>query len=100
VKPFDIHALLEGLAGTRPVFHSEVDFQFALAWQIKEQTGLDVRVDYPHIPEERVYLDIWLPEVRQRSNSSTSRRSWTSKSAVSSSRFPIRPLRTSTGTTS
>jgi len=63
VKPFDIHALLAGLAEKRPVFHSEADFQFALAWQIKEQTGLDVRLEYPHIPKERVYLDIWLPEV-------------------------------------
>ncbi len=64
MTPFDIHALLEGLAEKRPVFHSEADFQFALGWEIREQTGLDVRLEYPRVPNERVYLDIWLPEAR------------------------------------
>ena len=55
--------LMDSLARTRPVFHSEADFQFALAWRIREATGLGVRLEYPRIPKERVYLDIWLPEV-------------------------------------
>jgi hypothetical protein len=63
VRPFDIHALLEGLAGKRPVFHSEADFQFALAWQIKEQEGLDVRLEFPPFPDERMRVDIWVPHI-------------------------------------
>ena len=64
MRPFDIHALLAGLAKKRPLFHSEADFQFALAWEIREQTGLDVRLECPRKPSEKRYLDIWLPEAR------------------------------------
>lgn len=59
----DIHRLMDGLAQQRPVFHSEADFQFALAWQIREETGFDVRLEFPRVPNEKVYLDIWLPGV-------------------------------------
>jgi hypothetical protein len=31
---FDIHKLLGQLATTRPIFHSEADFQHQLAWDI------------------------------------------------------------------
>ena len=65
MRPFDIHALLAGLAEKRPVFHSEADFQFALAWEIKEQKGLDVRLEYPPFPSERMRLDIWVPDLRK-----------------------------------
>ena len=58
---FDIHELLDDLARERPLFHSEADFQFALAWQIKEKEKLDVRLEFPPFAAERVYLDIWLP---------------------------------------
>ena len=60
----DMRKLMDSLARERPVFHSEADFQFALAWQIREATGLDVRLEYPRVPNERVYLDIWLPEAK------------------------------------
>ena len=33
---FDISDLLTGLAESRKVFHSEADFQHALAWQIHQ----------------------------------------------------------------
>lgn len=33
----DVDILLESLAKKRPVFHSECDFQFALAWEIQVQ---------------------------------------------------------------
>ena len=59
----DIHALLEGLAEKRRVFHSEADFQFALAWEIRDR-NLAVRLEYPRKPNEKRYLDIWLPEVK------------------------------------
>ena len=32
--PLDIHNLMQGLSYSRPVFHSEADFQHALAWHI------------------------------------------------------------------
>ncbi len=46
------------------MFHSEADFQFALAWEIREKTGLEVRLEYPRKPSAKRYLDIWLPEAR------------------------------------
>ena len=71
---FDIHALMKGLAEKRPVFHSEADFQFALAWHIREKTDEPVRLEWrfteQHLPKERTksrskkrrrYLDLWLP---------------------------------------
>lgn len=58
----DIHRLMEGLAAKRPVFHSEADFQFALAWQIREVTGRDVRLEFPPFADERIHLDVWVPD--------------------------------------
>ena len=58
----DIHALLGGLARKRPVFHSEADFQFALAWEIREKTELDVRLEFPPFRGERIRLDVWVPD--------------------------------------
>ena len=63
LKVLDITRLLDGLARERPVFHSEADFQFALAWRIKKATSHYVRLEFKPFPEERVYLDIWLPDV-------------------------------------
>ena len=59
----DIEATLKRLAGDRPVFHSEADFQHALAWGLRERfPGLPVRLEYP-LPSARgrAYADIWLP---------------------------------------
>lgn len=63
MTPFDIHSLLAGLARKRPVFHSEADFQFALAWEIRKRRGFDVRLEFPPFPNERMRLDIWVPEL-------------------------------------
>ena len=59
----DIEATLKYLAGDRPIFHSEADFQHALAWGLRERfPGLPVRLEYPLPPESgRAYADIWLP---------------------------------------
>lgn len=42
----DIHALMQGLAEKRPVFHNESDFQFALASYIREEYGQPVRLEW------------------------------------------------------
>ena len=55
----DIHMVMAELAKTRPIFHSEDDFKFALAWQIHEMMqDIQLRLEYPH--SEGVYLDIWI----------------------------------------
>ena len=61
----DIHGLLQSLAKSRLLFHSESDFQHALAWLIHEQTPEhDVRLEYPsELPDKRIYLDIWVPSL-------------------------------------
>ena len=58
----DIHALLNGLAAERPVFHSEADFQFALAWRIRERTGQPVRLEWKPFARKGMYLDLRLPQ--------------------------------------
>jgi hypothetical protein len=62
----DIHHLMSELARSRPVFHSEADFQHALAWQIREaMPDCSVRLEFKPFPDDdkRMYLDIWLPTV-------------------------------------
>ena len=66
----DVIGYLEGLACKRPVFHSEADFQHALAWHIHEAIP-DCRVRLEFKPcritekgrkKRELYLDIWLPD--------------------------------------
>ena len=60
----DIDGLMASLADRRKAFHSEADFQHALAWQIHEATPeSQVRLEVSVIPVEaqRMFLDIWLP---------------------------------------
>ena len=58
----DIHNLMADLAQHRPIFHSEADFQHALAWQIHETIpDCKIRLEFPPFPDKRMYLDIWLP---------------------------------------
>ena len=60
----DIEKLMKELAGYRPVFHSEADFQHALAWCIHtEKRNHMVRLEYRPIPRLSMYLDLWLPTV-------------------------------------
>lgn len=60
----DLHSTLRTLAVTRPVFHSEADFQHALAWSIHERhPALNVRLEYrPPAIGRKVYVDIWLED--------------------------------------
>ena len=60
----DIHSIMTRLSEGRKIFHSEADFQHALAWQIRESTPeCEVRPEFNPIPREdrRMSLDIWLP---------------------------------------
>ena len=61
----DIHLVMAKLAERRPIFHSEADFQFALAWQIHKMTpDCEVRLEKPFTiggDKKSMHLDIWLP---------------------------------------
>lgn len=60
----DFDSALNSLAHKRPVFHSEADFQYALAWELRlENPNIDIRLEYPP-PwlEGRIHLDLWVME--------------------------------------
>jgi hypothetical protein len=55
----DLHAVLDDLAALRPVFHSEADFQLALAWQVQQRDpSMLVRLETR--PADGVHLDLAL----------------------------------------
>ena len=58
----DFDLLLAGLATKRPVFHSEADFQHALAWELHlMDPNINVRLEYrPPWIDRRQYVDIWV----------------------------------------
>jgi hypothetical protein len=58
----DFNLLLAGLATKRPVFHSEADFQHALAWELHlVDPNINVRLEYrPPWIDRRQYVDIWV----------------------------------------
>lgn len=57
---FDVTATLGRLAAHRPLFHSEADFQHALAWQLHlDDAQLRIRPEYCPDPGERARADIW-----------------------------------------
>ena len=58
-----MHYLMLTLAQRRRVFHSEADFQHALAWQIHQSyPDCEIRLEFPiQVGESRIYVDIWLP---------------------------------------
>jgi hypothetical protein len=59
---FDIIEILKILAVERPVFHSEADFQHALAWKIHQQNpDSKIRLEFkPANLKERAYIDLWV----------------------------------------
>ena len=60
----DIDGLMTGLAGSRKLFHSEADFQHALAWQIHEavpESRIRLEVNAFSVQARRRFLDIWMP---------------------------------------
>lgn len=58
----DIQEIMRRLATSRPVFHSEADFQHAFAWTVRElHPSAGVRLEYkPAITGPRPEIDIWL----------------------------------------
>ena len=60
----NIRTLLTDLAKSREVFHSEADFQHALAWQIhQDKLERNIRLEYPVSAEDQqMYADIYLPD--------------------------------------
>lgn len=61
----DIADVMEGLFRKQPIFHSEADFQHALAWRIRETLPeCRPRLEFNPFPPERLYLDIWLAGAR------------------------------------
>ena len=60
----DMDGLMGSLADTRKVFHSEADFQHALAWHIHQampESQVRLEVDVMQVEHQRRFLDIWLP---------------------------------------
>lgn len=57
----DLHAVMRELRSKRPVFHSEADFQHALAMEIaKNYSQAQIRLESRPISDERIYLDLWV----------------------------------------
>ncbi|NLJ35946.1 MAG: hypothetical protein GX358_06940 [candidate division WS1 bacterium] len=58
----DVPGIMVELAQSRPIFHSEADFQHALAWSIREAVpGCNVRLEKPFtVNGNRIYADIWV----------------------------------------
>ncbi len=55
----DIRAIMEKLREKRPAFHSEADFQFALAWEIQLMyPDASIRLEYPPVNDPNKYIDI------------------------------------------
>ena len=59
----DIHVLMQSLSLSRPLFHSEADFQHALAWHIHQTLpSVQLRLEFPvRFEEDTIYIDIWIP---------------------------------------
>lgn len=57
----DIAEMMTRVSRARPIFHSEADFQHALAWHIHQAIpDCGVRLEYRPFPNENLYLDLWL----------------------------------------
>jgi len=58
----DIVSVLNKLACQRPIFHSEADFQHALAWEIhKKIPQASVHLELPvEVNQQSLHIDIWV----------------------------------------
>ena len=65
----NIDELMENLSRKREIFHSEADFQHALAWQIQEMyKNLEIRLERGVVSKDgaRMHIDIWLTDAEQK----------------------------------
>lgn len=64
----DLARTVASLASERPIFHSEADFQHALAWTIHDaRASAVVRLELPReIGGHRAHVDIWIVETGER----------------------------------
>jgi len=58
----DVAGLMTALASRRPIFHSEADFQHALAWDLHTRLPeLGIRLELPiEVSGKVLHLDLWL----------------------------------------
>jgi len=58
----ELGTILQTLAARRPIFHSEADFQFALAWEIQRRLPeANIRLEVPvRGPGGTRYVDLWV----------------------------------------
>jgi hypothetical protein len=55
----DIMKIIESLRSKRPIYHSEADFQFTLAWEIQvHYPDALVRIEYPAPYNPNKYIDV------------------------------------------
>ena len=85
----DIEAALASLGQRRPVFHSEADFQFALAWEIQGlHPNIKVRLEYPvPLDGERGEIDIWLRDAEE--EVAIELKYWTQKAELTVNKEPF-----------
>jgi hypothetical protein len=65
----DLTQVLKALGEERPIFHSEADFQHALAWEIqKAQPGASIRLELPVQVDasHRIHLDLLVASDQER----------------------------------
>ena len=61
VNSFSIHKIMRNLRKHRSIFHSEADFQHALAWQIHTDfPDCQIRLEYKPISSVNMFVDIWV----------------------------------------
>ncbi len=62
----DIPDLLRALKKKRPIFHSEADFQHALAWTLHEQNSqLEIRLEHPLFSAGSAAVDVRIRDGKQ-----------------------------------
>ena len=69
VLTLDIYEIIRQLSIWRPIFHSEADFQFSLAWLIKKKyPECEIRLEFVPSFNPNLHLDIlvildgkWIP---------------------------------------
>ena len=60
INNFSIHKILRNLRKHRGIFHSEADFQHALAWQIHTDfPDCKIRLEYKPSQRVNMFVDIW-----------------------------------------